>query len=68
MIVLAVDPGTTGALAFYKPNYQPQHLVVHDMPVVDGDVNASALWHMIKYIDPQVAIIEHVHSHPKEGV
>jgi hypothetical protein len=67
MIILAIDPGITGALAFYVPG-DPPGFNVHDMPVVDGDVNASDLWHIIKYVKPRVAIIEHVHPHPKEGV
>jgi hypothetical protein len=67
MIILAIDPGITGALAFYVPG-DPPGLNVHDMPIVDGDVNASDLWHLLKNVKPHVAIIEHVHPHPNEGV
>jgi hypothetical protein len=73
MIILAIDPGITGALAFYDLN--APHLAVHDMPIVDGDVNASQLHFMLTHLDdgqkrpkPQIAIIERVHPHPKEGV
>ena len=72
MIILAIDPGITGALALYESYHlmplMSQDLVVYDMPTLDGDVNASELWHMIKFAKPHVAIIEHVHPHPKEGV
>jgi hypothetical protein len=69
MIILAIDPGITGALAFYRHDHilRPA-LEIHDMPIVDGDVNASDLYHVIRASAPSVAIIEHVHPHPKEGV
>ena len=66
MIILAIDPGITGALAVYDTSVP--HLVVHDMPIVDGDVNAHELFVLIRDGIPHVAIIENVHPHPKEGV
>jgi hypothetical protein len=67
MIILAIDPGITGALAFYDTAH-PDRVAVYDMPIVDGDVAPHAVWYRILESKPHVAIIEHVHPHPKEGV
>jgi len=67
MIILAIDPGITGALAFYDPS-NPSRVAVFDMPVLDGDVNPHALRHHIQTFKPDAAIIEHVSPMPKEGV
>jgi hypothetical protein len=65
-MILAIDPGITGALAFY--NADAQDLNVVDMPILDGDVNPHEVSVYIKTFLPDIAIIEHVHPHPKEGV
>jgi len=67
MIILAIDPGITGALAFYD-NEQLKAVAVHDMPVLDGDVDPHALKEIINTYQPALAIIEHVSPMPKEGV
>ena len=67
MIILAIDPGITGAIAFYDPS-NPGRVAVFDMPVLDGDVNPHALRHHIQTFKPDAAIIEHVSPMPKEGV
>jgi hypothetical protein len=66
MIILAIDPGITGALAFYDT--VSQDLDVVDMPILDGDVNPHEIGAYIKTFLPGIAIIEHVHPHPNEGV
>jgi hypothetical protein len=66
MIILAIDPGITGALAFYDT--VSQDLDVVDMPILDGDVNPHDIRAYIVTFLPDIAIIEHVHPHPKEGV
>jgi hypothetical protein len=66
MILLAIDPGITGALAFY--NTDTKDLDVLDMPILDGDVNPHEIRANIIVTPPNVAIIEHVHPHPNEGV
>jgi len=69
MIILAIDPGITGALAFcHRGHMLPPDLDIHDMPIVDGDVSAHELFKIIRDGVPHVAIIENVHPHPKEGV
>jgi hypothetical protein len=67
MIICAVDPGITGALALYNTDY-PAEVQVHDMPVLDGDVSPHGLKEHILNLYPHVAIIEHVSPMPKEGV
>jgi hypothetical protein len=66
MIILAIDPGITGALALFDTEHGL--LEVFDMPVLDGDVNPHQLRAVIRASMPSLAMIEHVHPHPKEGV
>ena len=67
MIILAIDPGITGALAFLDVT-RLTRVAVFDMPILDGDVNPHALRDNIKTFMPEAAVIEHVAPHPKEGV
>jgi hypothetical protein len=67
MIICAIDPGITGALAFYEPTTSGLG-AVYDMPIVDGDVDPHTMTGIIKLRRPDVAVLEHVHPHPKEGV
>ena len=64
--VMGVDPGISGAVAFYFPEFKD--VSVYDVPVVDGQVNGPALADLIRQYSPDVAIIEAVHSMPKQGV
>jgi hypothetical protein len=66
MIICAIDPGITGALAFYDP--AAKTLIVHDMPILDGDVNPHSIVEYIRNTNPTIAIIEQVAPMPKEGV
>jgi hypothetical protein len=67
--ILAIDPGLTGALAFYFPS-NPDHIAVFDMPIVGSEVNAAALRDLIVDSDykPNRAIIEQVGPMPRDGV
>ncbi len=65
--VLAIDPGLTGALAFYYPD-KPGRVAVYDMPVVGSAVNAAAMRDAIKGFAPDVAVIERVGPMPRDGV
>ena len=67
MIILAIDPGITGALAFLDTDGQ-RLVAVYDMPLLDGDVDPRGIRDVIKEHVPVVSIIERVHSHPAEGV
>jgi crossover junction endodeoxyribonuclease RuvC len=65
--VLGVDPGLSGAIAFYFPAY-PDRVAAEDMPVVGGQVDCATLAARIKQMSPDVAIVERVASMPKQGV
>ena len=64
--ILAIDPGLTGALAFYWPEH-PTRVSVHDMPVVDGKVDGALVARLVEQLRPDIAIIEQVGVRPKEG-
>jgi len=64
--VLGIDPGVSGALAFYY--VQERRVAVYDMPLVDGDVNPHEFTRLVMLHQPDVAIIEKVHPMPREGV
>jgi len=66
-IILAIDPGLTGALAVYMTGL-PDRVSVYDMPVVDGEINHHQLSHMIRSWAPDVACIERVGPMPRDGV
>lgn len=65
--ILAVDPGLTGAIAFYCPT-APGLITVEDMPVADKDIDPSALARRIRQLAPNVAIVERVSAMPGQGV
>jgi hypothetical protein len=64
--ILAVDPGLSGALAFYFPAQDA--ISAEDMPVAAGDVDASTLAARISQMKPNLAIVELVASRPGQGV
>jgi hypothetical protein len=66
--LLAIDPGLTGALAFYFPISHPDRVAVYDMPIIGSEVNAAALRDMIACFKPTHAIIEQVGPMPRDGV
>jgi crossover junction endodeoxyribonuclease RuvC len=61
-----VDPGKTGAIAFVSPD--GQDVIVHDMPVAGGEVDAVTFFNLVSVTRPQAAIIEQVASRPGQGV
>jgi len=64
--VIAIDPGAvSGAIAvFFGAGGQS----VGDLAIVNGQVDAAALSRMVRLAAPCVAIVEDVHSMPKQGV
>ena len=64
--ICAIDPGLTGAVAFYFP--EQDAISVYDMPVVDKDVDAASLAEMLRRLKPDFAVVEKVSSRPGEGV
>jgi crossover junction endodeoxyribonuclease RuvC len=65
--ILGIDPGISGAVAFYFPA-MPDKIAVDDMPTAAGDVDPATLAQRISQMRPDLAIIERVHSMPRQGV
>lgn len=64
--ILGLDPGMTGACAFFFP-VTPNRIAVEDMPVTDKQVVPAALARMIERFAPTHAYVEAVHSMPRDG-
>lgn len=70
-IAIGVDPGISGAIALLDEH--GALIEVRDMPVVGGLVSAHGIvdlleWQIRKHDDRANAVIEDVHSMPKQGV
>jgi hypothetical protein len=65
--ILAIDPGLTGAIAFYYMS-QKDRVAVYDMPVVENGVNPAELSALIGRHTPAIAVIERVGPMPRDGV
>ncbi len=64
--LMGVDPGLTGAIAFFWPEH-PERVAMEDMPVVDGEVEPLGLHRLIVSMAPTRAIVEQVASMPRDG-
>lgn len=64
--ILAIDPGVSGAIAFYWPDFD--RIAAMDTPVVNNNVDMATLTRIIEESKPTVAIIEQVSAMPKQGV
>ncbi len=73
-MILGIDPGATGAIAFLWPD---DFYMIDDLPIVDGIVNSSGLLTLLKktrfpYIPQTVtfhhAFVERAQSMPKQGI
>lgn len=65
--ILAIDPGLSGALAFYWPDGAGGVIKVYDMPRVLNDIDPHELTRIIKRHTPTVAVIEKVGPMPRDG-
>jgi crossover junction endodeoxyribonuclease RuvC len=65
--VCGIDPGLSGAVAFYFPE-APDRVAAEDIPVVAGMVDCATLATRIRQMAPDLAIVERVASMPKQGV
>jgi crossover junction endodeoxyribonuclease RuvC len=61
--ILGIDPGLTGALAYYTPDH-PSFVTCEDMPVVAKTVNAAILASRIRQMRPTVAVVEIASTRP----
>lgn len=66
-IILGVDPGASGALAFFRPD-RPADIEVYDAPVADRQIDAAELARIIRASGATEAIVERVSAMPKQGV
>ena len=66
LIILAIDPGVFGALAFLDVG-RTNRVAVFDMPVLDGDINPHALRDHIQTFMPDHAVIERASSRPSRA-
>lgn len=57
--ILGIDPGLSGAVAFYFP-VTPERVSVEDMPLAGGEVSAQILAELIVNYQPSLAVIEQV--------
>lgn len=65
--IIGIDPGISGAVAFYYTTF-PHLIAVEDVPTVGKEVDAAELARRIVTMGPVLAVIEAVHSMPKQGV
>lgn len=65
--ILGLDPGLSGAFAFYFTDY-PTRVSAHDMPVVNNVVDSANLADAIARMKPDYAVIELVGSMPGQGL
>lgn len=65
--ILGIDPGLSGAAAFYFPA-APDRVAVYDMPVVAKSIDAASLARRIEQMRPDLAIVENVGARPGQGV
>lgn len=65
--IMGIDPGLSGAVAFYSPS-APDRIAVDDTPVAAGEVDAATLSARIRQMAPTVAVIELVGARPGQGV
>lgn len=64
--ILGVDPGVTGGLAFLYP--ATMACEAHDIPSVDGMVNAEQVLVLLRQHQPRLAMVERASSRPGQGV
>ncbi len=65
--IIGIDPGVGGAISFYFPE-AVDRICVEDMPTIGKAVDGAALARRIDQMRPTMAVVELVHSMPKQGV
>lgn len=66
LCLAAIDPGLTGAVAFYFPE-TPDRVSVFDMPVVGAEVEHASLARLLRQHEPAFALVEQVGPMPRDG-
>lgn len=65
--IMGVDPGVSGAIAFYFSAY-PNVISAEDVPVTGNDIDAVTLAARIEQMRPDMCVIEAVGAMPGQGV
>ena len=65
--LLGIDPGASGAIAFYFPSH-PERVAVEDMPIAAGEVDAVNLARRVAAMAPDLVFLERVNAMPGQGV
>lgn len=65
--ILGVDPGASGALGFYDPEF-PNVCSAADFPLADGLIAPAQLARDLEIMRPTVCVFEVVGAMPKQGV
>lgn len=66
-LICGIDPGITGAVAFYYTS-EPTRIMVEDIPVVGGTIAGGIFHELLTRMKPDMAIVESVASRPGQGV
>lgn len=67
MIIVAVDPGVVGAIAFFNTGVSDS-VDAFDLPNAAGVIDGRNLCALIEKYSPTQAVIEDVHAMPAQGV
>jgi crossover junction endodeoxyribonuclease RuvC len=65
MIVLGIDPGVTGGIAFLSADGKIEAI---DIPLAGGELDVDQLARIIREHAPDAAVIERASAMPKQGV
>jgi crossover junction endodeoxyribonuclease RuvC len=65
--ILGVDPGLSGAIAFFFP-VAPDRVAAENMPAVACEVDCATLAARILQMGPALAVVERVSAMPGQGV
>jgi crossover junction endodeoxyribonuclease RuvC len=65
--ICGIDPGLTGAIAFYFPE-TPDRVTAEDLPVAGGAIDCASLAARIAQMAPSFAVVERIGAMPKQGV
>jgi hypothetical protein len=66
MRILGIDPGVSAGGALLPTNGGPPS--VFDLPIVNNQINAGAFRRMVHDLQPDLGVVEVVHSMPGQGV
>lgn len=66
LCLAAIDPGLTGAVAFYFP-ITPDRVSIFDMPLIGSEVEHASLARLLRQHEPAFALVEQVGPMPRDG-